>query len=142
MAEFVMKDIVDRHGMSDAFRIASAATHNDEIGSPVHYGTREILDSVGISCAGKTARRLKQSDSEEWDIFIGMDKANIKNMKQQLSGEAADKIHLLLEFAHSTRDVAVPWYTGDFETTYDDVVAGCTGLYAWLTGDKSSILPR
>lgn len=133
MAEFVMKDLVARHGMADAFSIASAATHDDEIGSPVHRGTREVLEARGIECSGKAARRLRPSDAEAWDIIVGMDAANMRDMRHQLGRESEGKLHKLLEFADSTRDVADPWYTGDFETTYDDVLAGCTGLFYWLT---------
>lgn len=132
MAEFVMKDLVARHGLSDRFVIASAATHDDEIGSPVHHGTRAVLEAQGIDCSGKTARRLRRADAEEWDLFVGMDEANMRDMRRQLGREAEDRCFKLLEFADSDRDVADPWYTGDFDATYDDVIAGCTGLLARL----------
>ncbi len=139
MAEFVMKDLVDRRGLSDRFIIASAATHDDEIGSPVHHGTRRVLEAAGISCAGKTARRLRRDDAQAWDLIIGMDQANMRNIKNQLGSDAREKSYKLLEFADSDRDVADPWYTGDFETTYDDVRAGCEGLLAWLTCGSHAI---
>ena len=132
MAEFVMKDLVARHGLSDRFVIASAATHDDEIGSPVHHGTRAVLEAQGIDCSGKTARRLRRADAEERDLFVGMDEANMRDMRRQLGREAEDRCFKLLEFADSDRDVADPWYTGDFDATYDDVIAGCTGLLARL----------
>lgn len=132
MAEFVMKDLVARHGLSDRFVVASAATHDDEIGSPVHHGTRAVLEAQGIDCSGKTARRLRHADAEEWDLFVGMDEANMRDMRRQLGREAEDRCFKLLEFADSDRDVADPWYTGDFDATYDDVIAGCTGLLARL----------
>lgn len=132
MAEFVMKDLVARHGLSDRFVVASAATHDDEIGSPVHHGTRAVLEAQGIDCSGKTARRLRRADAEEWDLFVGMDEANMRDMRRQLGREAEDRCFKLLEFADSDRDVADPWYTGDFNATYDDVIAGCTGLLARL----------
>ena len=132
MAEFVMKDLVERRGMARAFRIASAATHDDELGSPVHPGTRERLAAEGVSCEGKTARRLRRADADQWDLIVGMDDANMRDMRRQLGPAAEGKCRKLLEFASLDRDVADPWYTGDFDTTYDDVVAGCTGLLAWL----------
>lgn len=132
MAEFVMKDLVARRGLADGFAIASAATHDDEIGSPVHPGTRAVLEAQGIDCSGKTARRLRRADAEEWDLFVGMDEANMRDMRRQLGREAESRCFKLLEFADSDRDVADPWYTGDFDATYDDVIAGCTGLLARL----------
>lgn len=132
MAEFVMKDLVARRGLADRFTIASAATHDDEIGSPVHRGTRAVLEAQGIDCSGKTARRLRRADAGEWDLFVGMDGANMRDMSRQLGREAESRRFKLLEFADSDRDVADPWYTGDFDATYDDVIAGCTGLLARL----------
>ena len=112
MAEFVMKDLVSRRGMANAFVIGSAATHDDEIGSPVHHGTRAVLEAQ--------------------DLFVGMDEANMRDMRRQLGRAAEGRCFKLLEFADSARDVADPWYTGDFNVTYDDVLAGCAGLLAWL----------
>lgn len=132
MAEFVMKDLVAKRGLADAFVIESAATHDDEIGSPVHSGTRAVLAAQGIDCSDKRARRLKRADAGEWDLFVGMDEANMRDMRRQLGREAEGRCIKLLEFTDTDRDVADPWYTGDFETTYDDVLAGCTGLLAWL----------
>ena len=117
---------------TNAFVIGSAATHDDEIGSPVHHGTRAVLEAQGIDCSGKTARRLRRADADEWDLFVGMDEANMRNMGRMLGGDPAGKLHKLLEFAGSTRDVADPWYTGDFDTTYEDVCDGCTGLLGYL----------
>lgn len=131
MAEFVMRDLVERRGLAGSFEIASAATHDDVIGSPVHPGTRRILAAAGISCEGKTARRLRRADAGEWDLFVGMDAANLRDMRRQLGRAAEGRCFTLLEFADSDRDVADPWYTGDFDVTYDDVLAGCTGLLAW-----------
>lgn len=128
MAEFVLKDMVKKAGLADQFEIASAATSTEEIGNPVHRGTREKLRQVGISVAGKTAIQLKKSDYSKYDYLIGMDEWNIRNMLRMLGGDPEGKIHKLLEFAGSGQDVADPWYTGDFETTYQDVTAGCRGL--------------
>ena len=132
MAEFVLKDMVKKAGLADRFEIASAATSTEEIGNPVHRGTREKLRQVGISVAGKTAVQLRKSDYDKYDYLIGMDEWNIRNMLRMLGGDPEEKIHKLLEFTGSRRDVADPWYTGDFETTYQDVVTGCKELMKML----------
>ena len=132
MAEFVLKDMVKKAGLSDQFEIASAATSTEEIGNPVHRGTREKLKKVGISVAGKTAVQLKKSDYGKYDYLIGMDTWNIRNMQRMTGGDPEGKIYKLLTFADSSRDVADPWYTGDFETTYQDVVTGCKELMKML----------
>ena len=137
MAEFVMRDLVARKGAAASFQIASAATHDDVIGSPVHPGTRAVLAAAGISCDGKTARRLRRSDAGEWDLFVGMDEANLRDMRRQLGRGSEGRLFKLLEFAGLDRDVADPWYTGDFDATYDDVLAGCTGLLAWAAAGGS-----
>ena len=134
MAEFVMKDIADRHREGAFFDIASAATSDEETGNPVHPGTVDMLSKAGISCEGKFARRLRSTDYAAWDLLIGMDEANVKGMRRMFGGDPDSKIQKLLEFAGETGDIADPWYTGDFGVTYDDVVAGCTGLYHYLRG--------
>lgn len=133
MAEFVMKDMVRKAELTSAFEIASAATSTDEIGSPVHRGTRAKLREAGISCAGKTARQITRRDYEDYDLLIGMDLANVRNMRRAWNNDPNDKVHLLLEYAGLSREVADPWYTGDFDATYRDVVLGCTGLLNFLT---------
>lgn len=133
MAEFVLKDMVTARGVADEFHIESAATSTEEIGNPVHPGTRQMLRAHGIGgFEGKRARQLTRADYDDFDLIIGMDAANIRNMNRMLGGDPEAKIHKLLEFAGSSRDVADPWYTGDFGTTYDDVLAGCTALLAHL----------
>ena len=129
MAEFVMKDMVKRQGLADQFYIASAATSTEEIGNPVHYGTRNKLAQVGISTAGKYAVRMERRDYQEYDYIVGMDRWNYKNMLRISSNKDKDKkISLLLDYTDHPRDVADPWYTGDFEKTYEDIMAGCKGL--------------
>lgn len=132
MAEFVLRDMVARRGMADRFQIESAATTSEEIGNPVHPGTCRILEREGISCAGKTARQITRADYEAFDVIIGMDAENMRSMERMFKGDPAGKVHKMMEFAGTDRDVADPWYTGDFEATYDDVLAGCTGLLCWL----------
>ena len=133
MAEFVMKDMVKKAELEWKFEIASAATSTEEIGNPVHWGTRQKLASVGISCKGKTARQMTKRDYAEYDLLIGMDRANIRNMNRICGGDPEGKIHLLLEYAGSTRDIADPWYTGNFDETWRDVTKGCTALLEELS---------
>lgn len=131
MAEFVMKDLVERAGRASDFLIESAATSSEEIGNPVHEGTARRLAREGISCSGKVARRVTRDDYERFDVIAGMDEANVANLRRLFSGDPDGKVHLLLEFAGKRGSIADPWYTGDFDATYDDVLAGCTGLLSW-----------
>lgn len=133
MAEFVMKDMVKKQGLDPGFVIASAATSTEEIGNGVHPGTRKKLASLGISTAGKTARQLKRGDYGSYDWLLGMDGANIRNMLRILGGDPEGKVRRLLDFSPSPRDIADPWYTGDFDVTYDDILEGCTALLAHLS---------
>ena len=125
MAEFVMKDMVRRAGLDSEFQIASAATSNEEIGNPVYPPARRKLWEHGIRCDGKTARRIRAADYEDYDLLIGMDEANMRNMGRW---DPAGKLHLLLDFAGRQDSVADPWYTGDFEATWQDVNEGCLAL--------------
>ena len=128
MAEFVLKDLVEKAGLSNGFHIESAATSTEELGNPVHRGTRKILTAKGISCEGKTARQINSDDYGAFDYLIGMDDENIRRMRYMLGGDPDNKIHKLLEFAESSRSIADPWYTGDFDATYRDVMEGCSAL--------------
>ncbi len=128
MAEFVFKDMVAKLGRSDEFYVASSATSYEEIGNPVHYGTARILDGIGISYKAKRAVHLEKSDYEKYDYLICMDRANVRNTLRIIGNDTHNKVYKLLEFAGSDADVADPWYTGDFNVTYRDVLAGCKGL--------------
>ncbi len=133
MAEFIFRSMVKKRELSDFIETASAATSTEEIGNPVHSGTRKKLLEHGISPDGKTAVRLTKHDYDEYDYLIGMDSANIRNMKAITGGDS--KIHKLLTFAGINRDVADPWYTGDFDATYEDIVTGCAALLDTLEGE-------
>ena len=133
MAEFVMKDLVRKAGMTSQFKIASAATSREEIGNPVYPPARRKLAEHGISCSGHAARQLTNNDYEKYDLLIGMDKANLRDMYRICGGDFADKMHLLMDFTDRPSDVADPWYTDDFETTWRDVMTGCQGLLNALT---------
>ena len=129
MGEFILKDLVEKAGLADRFQIESAATSTEEIGNPVYPPARRKLAQHGIDCAGKTARQLTADDYGRFDLLLGMDRANIRNMTRICGGDPQGKIHLLMEYAgHPGREVADPWYTGDFDAAWDDVLAGCQGL--------------
>ena len=134
MAEFVMKDLVKKAGLEDQFRIESAATSTEEIGNPVYPPARRKLAEHGIDCAGKLARQLENSDYDQYDLLIGMDRANLRNMHRICGGDFAGKLHLLMDYTDHPGDVADPWYTDDFETTWRAVLAGCQGLLAQYQG--------
>ena len=129
MAEYVMKDLVKKAGLEDELQIASAATSREEIGNPVYPSARRKRAEHGISCGGHAARQLRNSDYEEYDLLIGMDRANLRNMYRICGGDFNDKMHLLMEYAgRPKQEVADPWYTDDFDATWLDVLAGCRGL--------------
>ena len=136
MAEFVMKDLVRKAGVEDMFHIESAATSTEEIGNPVYPPARRKLSEHGISCAGKTARQLRKADYEHYDYLVGMDSANFRNMQRICGGDPEGKISLLLDYTDHPGSVADPWYTGDFEATWQDVLAGCRGLLAEIMGKE------
>ncbi len=133
MAEFVMRDMIKKRGLDGKIMTASAATSTEEIGNPVHSGTRRKLREHSISTDGKYAVQLTKSDYDKYDYLIGMDSANIRNMKRITGGD--EKIIRLLDLTDEPRDVADPWYTGDFDTTYNDVVKGCKVLLEKLEGE-------
>lgn len=132
MAEFVMRDMVTKRGLGGQFYIASSATSREEIGNPVHPGTRKKLKELGILTAGKYAVQLKKKDYQEYDYLIGMDEWNIRNILRIVGSDPQGKVHKLLEFAGSGRDIADPWYTGNFELTYEDIREGCEGLLSHI----------
>lgn len=128
MAEFVMKDLVKKRGMEGAFSIASCATSTEEIGNPVYPPAQKKLAEHGISSAGKTARQMTKEDYYEYDYIIAMDRFNLRNMTRFVGDDPEGKVSLLLDFTNRPGDVADPWYTGDFEVTYRDVLEGCLGF--------------
>ena len=134
MAEFYMKELVRREGAEQQFEIASAATSTEELGNPVYPPARRVLAAHGISCAGKTARQITRADYDRYDLLIGMDALNLRNMRRFFGGDPQGKISLLLDYTDRPGDVADPWYTGDFEETWRDVAEGCRGLLTRLQG--------
>ena len=132
MAEFLFKDYVTKKGAADSFFIASAATSTEEIGNPVHHGTREKLAPLGISVKGKTAVQMTKADYQKYDYLIGMDSWNIRNMLRIVGNDSQHKIYSYLDFTEHPHDIADPWYTGNFDETYEDICEGMEGFYAHL----------
>ena len=133
MAEFLLKDIVNKRGLADAFEIASAATSREEIGNPVHYGTRNKLAQLGISVAGKHAVQVTKRDYEHYDLLLVMDRNNIRNLRRVIGEDTQNKVHLLLDYTERKGEsIADPWYTGDFDVTYNDIMEGLAGLLEQL----------
>lgn len=132
MAEFVLKDMVKKLGIVDDFFIESRATSTEEIGNGVHRGTRAKLAEYGISTVGKTAIQLRKSDYEKYDLLICMDTANVRNTMRIIGSDKDEKVTKLLSYAGDGGDIADPWYTGNFDDTYDDVLRGCEGLLSHL----------
>lgn len=142
MAEFIMKDLTEKAGYSVAkkqddradFYIASASTSKEELGNPVYPPARRKLEDHWLDCSGKRAKQMKKRDYIDYDLLIGMDRANISNMKEIAGGDPDGKMHLLLEYTGRGEEVADPWYTRDFETTYDQILEGCEALLGYLKG--------
>ena len=137
MAEFVMKDMVQKKGLEHLYEIASAATSREEIGNPVYPPARRKLAENGIACDGHRARQMTKGDYEYYDLIVCMDKANVRNAQRIAGGDPDNKIVLLLDYtARRGSEVADPWYTGDFEATWRDVDEGCRGLIESLGADE------
>lgn len=136
MAEFVFRHMVEERHLSDKFLIASSATSREEIGNSVHLGTKHKLREVGISCDGKTAVQLTKKDYEIYDFIICMESYNIKNVLRVVGEDKEGKIHRLLDFSTRPRDIADPWYTGDFDETYNDITEGCAALLNYIINSQ------
>ena len=132
MAEFVMKELVRRAGLEDDFLIESAATSREELGNDMHYGTRTKLREMGIPFTRRAARQITINDYDRYDYLVAMDDENLYYMNRCWGGDPKNKIRMLLSFAGKDRDIADPWYTGNFDQTYEDVLEGCTAFLASL----------
>ena len=128
MAEFVLKDMVKKAGLSSGFHIESAAVSAEELGNPVYPPARRELAAHGISCQGKTARLMTRADYDRFDLLVCMDSANLRRMERICGGDPQGKMSRLLDHTAYPGDVADPWYTGDFSRTWQDVEAGCRAL--------------
>lgn len=132
MAESVLSHLVKQKGLENCFEINSAATSREEIGNPPHYGTVNKLRRVGIPVVPHRATQMTKKDYEYYDYLIGMDSANIRNMNRIAGGDPQSKIHKLPSFAGLCKDIADPWYTGNFDETYEDVLEGCDAFLNYL----------
>ena len=128
MAEFILKDMVKKAGIDKKFEIKSAATSTEEIGNSVYPPARAKLAEHGISCSGKTAVQMTKNDYEYYDYIIAMDRNNLRNMKKIIGDDADKKVSLMMDYTDRRGDVADPWYTGDFDTTWNDIFDGCSGF--------------
>lgn len=139
MAEFIMKDLVKKKNTEHQFYIASSATSTEELGNPVHRGTYKKLKEAGITPEGKYAVRLKRGDYYKYDYILGMDSRNLKNMQYILGDDDDRKLGRLLDYTDQPRDIADPWYTGNFDITYQDIVEGCNAFYHYLVKEGKVI---
>lgn len=139
MAEFVMKDLVNKRGMKNKFYIDSAATSYEEVGNNMHYGTTDKLNQKGIPYSKHKARKIGIQDYKKFNYIIGMEDRNVKDIIKIIGSDTECKVHRLLDYSNNPRDIADPWYTGNFEITYNDILEGCTALLENLTNPESKI---
>ena len=136
MAEFVFLDMLKKRGLSDSVAVMSSATSTEEIGNDIHYGTKRILDKYGIFYHRREATQLSRSDYAKYDLFVGMDSYNIRNMLRIFGSDPDGKVIKLLDLTNRGGDVADPWYTGNFEITYRDITEGCDALITKILNSK------
>ena len=137
MAEFILRDMLERTGREGEIAVSSAAVSREELGNPVYPPAKAELERHGLSCGGKRAVQLQKSDYDKYDLFIGMDSANIRNMLRVFGGDPAGKVHKLMDYTTRGGDVADPWYSERFDVAYRDIYEGCTALLdAILKQDK------
>ncbi len=132
MAEFIFRELIKQQGRSADFLVASAATSDETKGRAVHSGTRKKLEELGIDCSGKRAVQLKKSDYSAYDYIIGMEKRNCRDIRGIVGGDPQSKIFSLCFFTSTPRDIADPWYTGDFDTAFADIFDGCKALFKYI----------
>lgn len=137
MAEFVLKDMVAKRKISHNFHIESSATSREEIGNDIHYGTKNKLKKVGIPFTPRRATQITKSDYDKYDFILCMDNNNIRNLSRIIPNDKSNKIKLLLDFSNNPRNIADPWYTGNFEDTYNDIIEGCEALLNYI--EKNNI---
>ena len=133
MAQFVFQDMVNKRGLAESFLIDSMATSTEELGNPPHRGTVRKMKEVGIPVIPHRAKQVSWADYDKFDYIIGMDTWNMRNLNRMLKGDPDGKVYKFLSFAGSDRDIADPWYTGNFEETYDDVLEACEGFWQYLS---------
>ena len=136
MAEFIFKDMIYKKGLSNEFVIKSAATSYEEIGNDMHYGAKDKLNQKNIPFSKRKATRITLEDYKYYNFIIGMEESNIKNIKRIVGEDVDNKISKLLDYSDNPRDIADPWYTGNFEKTYNDIVEGCNGFIKYLENNR------
>ena len=136
MAEFIMKDLVREQGIADLFAIESAATTSEEICRPVYPPAKRMLETHGIDCSGKRARKITVNDYDDFDLLIIMDRENLWHMNRYFPKDPGHKIHMLREYCGDNKEIDDPWYTGDFQGVYEQIWEGCTALLAYLLEQK------
>lgn len=136
MAEFVFKDMIKKEGLENEFYVESAATSSEEIGNGMHYGTVAKLNEMNIPFGNKRARKLTQEDYDKFDYILGMENSNIRNINRIVGEDSQNKVYRLLDFSKNPRDIADPWYTGNFDKTYQDVLEGCENFLQYIKGGK------
>ena len=137
MAEFILKDMVAKRKISHNFHIESSATSREEIGNDIHYGTKNKLKKVGVPFTPRKATQITKSDYDKYDFILCMDNNNLRNLSRIIPNDKDDKIKLLLDFSNNPRNIADPWYTGNFEDTYNDIIEGCEALLNYI--EKNNI---
>lgn len=137
MAEFILKDMVAKRKISHNFHIESSATSIEEIGNDIHYGTKNKLKKVGVPFTPRKATQITKSDYDKYDFILCMDNNNIRNLSRIIPNDKDNKIKLLLDFSDNPRNIADPWYTGNFEDTYNDIIEGCEALLNYI--EKNNI---
>ena len=138
MAQYVLEDMVKNQGLEDLFEIDSAATSREEIGNGVHHGTRRKLAEMEIPCGDHRARQVTKADYEYYDYLLIMDANNRRNLLRIIGSDPQDKVHRLLDFSSDPRDIADPWYTGNFDVTYEDIAEGCRDFLQYVRKQKKS----
>ena len=138
MAEFVFKDIVNKKGLSNEFYIDSAATSTEAVGDGIYYGTREILKEQGVPFTEHISRQMTKADYEKFDYILGMEEKNIRNILRIIGKDKENKVFRLLDFSENPRDIADPWYYGNFDSTYYDVEEGCTKFLEYVLNNKNN----
>lgn len=136
MAEYIFKDLVSKKGMQGQFIINSAATSSEEIGNGIHYGTKRKLEEKGIQYGNHRAKKMTAEDYKNYDYIIGMEESNIRNILRIIGEDKEGKVYRLLDFSKNSRDIADPWYTGNFDKTYDDILEGCEEFFKFIMSEK------
>lgn len=132
MAEFILKDLVEKENLTSQFEIASKATSSEELGNSVYYLAKEKLQEHGISCEGKIAKKLEQKDYVYYDYILAMDKENVRDIKRIFNQNTEEKIIRLMDFTNNKKDIEDPWYTRDFDTAYNEIEQGCIAFLDYI----------